>query len=34
MRHPMFEAFGAFQLASEDQGIQTGFVDDGHLLLP
>ena len=34
MRHPMLEPLGAFQLASEDQGIQAGFIDDGHLLLP
>ena len=30
-RHPVLEAFGAFQLAGEDQAVKPGFIDKNGL---
>lgn len=30
--YPVFEAFCGFKLAAEDERVETGFVNDGHLL--
>ena len=28
--HPMLESLGTFELGREDEGVETGFVDEGH----